>query len=334
MDGGYDALVVVSFGGPEARDEVIPFLEQVLRGRNVPRQRMEEVAHHYYAFDGVSPINEQSRLLVAALKKELDARGPKLPIYWGNRNWHPFLSDTVRTMRQDGVQNALAFVTSAYSSFSGCRQYLSDIEKARTDVGEGAPTIHKLRLFFNHPGFIEANADNLRRALGQLSERRSDAARLVYTAHSIPLSMASNCRYEKQLGETAALISDRVGRNSWDLVYQSRSGPPQQLWLEPDICDFLEDLADRGVEDVIVSPIGFVSDHMEVLYDLDREARDLAASKGMNLVRSATVGTHPTFVKMIRELVLERLEPGSERRSLGTLGAGQDFCEDQCCWSR
>ena len=297
---GYDALLLVSFGGPEGMDDVIPFLENVLRGRNVPRERMLQVAHHYELFAGVSPINQQNRDLIAALKNELETNGPRLPIYWGNRNWHPMLPDTVERMAADGVENALAFVTSAYSSYSSCRQYLQNISDAQAKVGPRAPRIEKLRVFYNHPLFIEANVDHVRAVW-------KHPAHLVFTAHSIPESMAANCDYAAQLMETGGLIARALNIESWELVYQSRSGSPSQPWLGPDVSDHLRALADQGVKDVVVAPIGFVSDHMEVVYDLDYEAHKVARELGMNMVRARTAGTHPAFVKMIRELMRERI---------------------------
>ena len=327
----YDAVLVVSFGGPEGMDEVMPFLENVLRGRNVPAARMREVAHHYEMFGGVSPINAQNRALISALESELEANGPRLPVYWGNRNWHPLLADTLRQMADDGRRRALAFVTSAYSSYSGCRQYRENIARAQEEVGLRAPQVDKLRVFYNHPGFIEPNIEYARAALAQIPPERRAQARLVFTAHSIPLSMAMNCDYVAQLQETCRLVAEGVGHERWQLVYQSRSGPPTQAWLEPDICDHLRALKEAGVRDAIISPIGFISDHMEVLYDLDTEARQFAAELGLHLIRAATVGTHPLFLKMIRELILERVNPTIERRALGRRGARQDFCPPDCC---
>jgi len=305
MDGlqRYDALLVVSFGGPEGMDDVIPFLENVLRGRNVPRERMLKVAQHYELFGGVSPINQQNRELIAALEKELEQEGPRLPIYWGNRNWHPLLPEAIRQMAADGVQNALAFVTSAYSSYSSCRQYLQNISDARAQVGPTAPRIEKLRAFYNHPLFIEANVDRIGEAVVQLHDPH-----VVFTAHSIPESMAANCDYAAQLAETGSLIAQALNIENWQLVYQSRSGSQSQPWLGPDVCDHLRDLRSVGVTEVVVAPIGFVSDHMEVVYDLDVEARKVADEIGMHLVRARTAGTHPAFVRMIRELMVERIE--------------------------
>lgn len=327
----YHAILILSFGGPEGMDDVMPFLENVLRGRNVPRERMLGVAKHYGLFGGVSPINEQNRKLIAALRLELGAKGPRIPIYFGNRNWHPLLADTVRQMRDDGVKNALAFVTSAYSSYSSCRQYLEDIERARDSVGPEAPRIEKLRAFYNHPGFIEANVANVRDALEQIpTERRADA-QIVFTAHSIPESMAQNCDYEAQLRETSRLIANTLAAEKWQLAFQSRSGSPSQPWLGPDICDALRQLQAEGARDVVVAPVGFVSDHMEIIYDLDTEAMALCHELGLNMVRAATAGTHPAFIAMIRELIMERLDETVARRSLGADGPRCDVCHLGCC---
>ena len=326
----YDALLVVSFGGPEGMDDVIPFLENVLRGRNVPRERMLQVAHHYEMFGGVSPINQQNRNLIAALKNELETHGPNLPIYWGNRNWHPLLPATLSQMARDGVLNALAFVTSAYSSFSSCRQYRQNIADAQTEVGPDAPRIDKLRAFYNHPLFIEANVEHIRHALSKLDENARSQAHLVFTAHSIPDAMAANCEYTAQLAEAGKLIAEALRIDRRRVVYQSRSGSPSQAWLGPDVNDYLRELRALGVENVVVAPIGFVSDHMEIVYDLDYEAQNVAKELGLTMVRAATAGTHPAFVKMIRELIVERIhnEPG---RFLGTRGPGHDVCPVDCC---
>jgi protoporphyrin/coproporphyrin ferrochelatase len=333
MNQPYDALLVVSFGGPEGTDDVMPFLSNVLRGRNVPESRMREVAHHYELFGGVSPINGQNRRLISALERELESEGPRLPVYWGNRNWHPMLADTLRRMRDDGVRSALAFVTSAYSSYSGCRQYREDIERAREAVGTDAPRVEKLRAFFNHPGFVRPNVENLRAALGQLPGERRARARVAFTAHSVPSAMAAGCDYERQLLETCRLVAEGAGAEHWRLVFQSRSGPPTQPWLEPDICDHLRALKGEGVDDVIVAPVGFISDHMEVLYDLDTEARQVSEEIGIDMIRAATVGTHPEFVRMIRELIIERLDPSAARRALGTFEPSHDVCPADCCLS-
>jgi len=321
----YDATLLIAFGGPEQPTDVIPFLENVLRGRNVPRERMLEVAEHYHHFGGVSPINGQMRELVPLLEAEFRERGPRLPVYWGNRNWHPMLADTLRKMRDDGVRRAAGFVMSAYSSYSGCRQYLEDIARAREAVGPGAPEIDKLRLFYNHPGFIEPMAERVREAIEKLP-----GAGLVFTAHSVPVSMAASSQYESQLQEACRLVSERVGRKEWRLVYQSRSGPPSQPWLGPDIGAHLRELHTVGIRDVLVVPIGFISDHMEVLYDLDTEARALCQKLGLNMVRAATVGNHPAFVSMIAELARERMGE-AKPRWLGDLGPSADVCEPECC---
>lgn len=327
----YDAVLLLSFGGPEGPDDVLPFLENVLRGKRVPRERMLEVAEHYYLFDGVSPINAQNRALLTAMIPELRAHGIELPVYWGNRNWHPMLSDTVRQMAEDGVRRALALVTSAFASYSGCRQYLEDIERARAVVGTGAPEIEKLRLFHNHPGFIEPMAERVEDAFRSLPESSRESARLVFTAHSLPLAMAEACAYVEQLRDACGLVTERLGRPLWDLVYQSRSGPPSQPWLEPDVCDHLTQLRDEGYADVVLVPIGFLSEHMEVIFDLDVEAADRCREIGLNLVRSSVVGCHPRFVAMIRELLQERLEDRPERVYLGDLGASPDVCPPDCC---
>ncbi len=328
----YDAFLLVSFGGPEGMADVMPFLDRVLRGRSVPPEQKREVAHHYERFEGVSPINAENRALLEALRTELGAHGPRLPLYWGNRNWHPFLADAIRAMAGDGVKRALAFVTSAYSSYSGCRQYLEDIARARAEVGPSAPVVDKLRVFHDHPGFVEANADRVRDALATLPPARRAAARIAFTAHSIPAAMAAGSDYVSQLGETCALVAAAVPRESWTLVYQSRSGSPQQPWLEPDILDHLDALEAEGAADVVVAPIGFVSEHMEVVYDLDSEARQRAAALGLGFVRAGTAGTHPAFVRMIRELVEERVA-GGERRALGARGPRADVCAPDCCAS-
>jgi ferrochelatase len=333
MSQTYDALLVVSFGGPEGMEDVMPFLSNVLRGRNVPESRMREVAHHYEMFGGISPINEQNRRLISALERELEENGPRLPIYWGNRNWHPMLADTLRQMRDDGIKKALAFVTSAYSSYSGCRQYREDVERARATVGEGAPRVEKLRAFFNHPGFVRPNVEHLRAALARIPEARRADARVAFTAHSIPEAMAAGCEYERQLLETCRLVAEGAGQVNWRLVFQSRSGPPTQSWLGPDIREHLRELKQSGVGDIVVAPVGFISDHMEVLYDLDTEARQLSEELGLNMIRAATVGAHPDFIKMIRELILERLDTAAPRRALGPLLPSHDVCPVDCCLS-
>jgi ferrochelatase len=330
----YDALLLVSFGGPEGPADVMPFLEKVLCGRNVPRERMLEVAEHYQRFGGVSPINAQNRSLIAALQEELSRFGPHLPIYWGNRNWHPLLPDTLQQMADAGVTRALAFFTSAFSSYSGCRQYRENIADAQQAVGASAPQVDKLRVYYNHPGYIETLVDRVGQALGEIPPDRHGTTRVVYTAHSIPQAMSDNCRYVEQLTECSGLISERLGWTAWDLVYQSRSGPPHQPWLEPDICDHLQTIKlTTDTTDVVVVPVGFISDHIEVLFDLDIQARQRGEQLGLNIVRAATAGIHPRFVRMIRELIEERLstDPGRARPALGRLGPSHDVCPMDCC---
>lgn len=328
----FDAILVVSFGGPEGPDDVLPFLGNVLRGKNVPHERMLAVAEHYQHFGGVSPINAQNRQLIAALAAELARSGPSLPIYWGNRNWHPMLPDTLAQMKADGIRRALGFFTSAYSSYSGCRQYREDIAAAQAAVGQGAPRVDKLRVFFNHPGFVAAQIDRLKESLRQLPADRQTAARLMFTAHSIPLAMAQNCRYEQQLEEASRLVAEGAGFDNWELVFQSRSGPPSQPWLEPDVLDAIRALPD-GARDVVAVPIGFVSDHMEVLYDLDTEAADACRERGIELHRVATVGSHPIFIRAIRDLIVERVLGSSDRAVVGALPASHDVCPADCCLS-
>lgn len=333
MTPAYDAILVVGFGGPEKRDDVIPFLENVLRGRNVPRERMLEVAEHYYHFDGISPINARVRELIAALRPELDRHGVTLPIYWGNRNWHPMLPDTLREMTAAGVKRALGLVLAGYSSYSSCRQYREDVARAQAEVGEGAPAVDKIRVFYNHPDFIAASVDRVREAVATLPPEHRDSFQIAFTAHSIPTSMSSKCDYEKQLTETCRLISESLGvaAENWKLTYQSRSGRPEDPWLEPDIGDHLKALSKAGASSVVVMPVGFLSDHMEVLFDLDEEARDIAQSLGLPMARAGTVGIHPQFVGMLRDLIVERMTPGSDRRAIGQFCASHDVCPEGCC---
>ncbi len=342
----YDAVVIVSFGGPEGPGDVVPFLANVTRGRGIPRERLAEVGAHYALFGGVSPINEQNAALAGALRAELARHGPDLPVYLGNRNWDPYLVDTVTRMRDDGVRRALAFVTAAYSSYSGCRQYRENLFDACAAV-EGAPAVDKLRLYFDHPGFVEPFADNTVEAITALPDGLRDGARLVFTTHSIPVGQAERTgllppspggAYVAQHQAVAALIADRVARETgvprgWDLVYQSRSGPPGQPWLEPDISDHLEQLHADGVRSVVVVPIGFVSDHIEVVYDLDTLARATADRLGLAMARAATPGTDPRFVAMVVELVRERMDsvPSDQRAALSGLGPWPDVCGAGCC---
>jgi ferrochelatase len=331
----YDAFVLLSFGGPEKPDDVMPFLRNVVRGRGVPDERLAEVREHYMHFGGASPINQQCRDLLAAVTAEFGGHGIDLPTYWGNRNWHPMLADTLAQMRDDGVEHALGFATSAYGGYSSCKQYWEDIAAARKAVGPKAPAITKLRQFHDHPGFVEPNIEAVRAALGTLDPARRATTRIAFTAHSVPVSMARTAgpeggRYTAQLEETARLVQAGAAADvEFDLVWQSRSGPPQIPWLEPDINDHLRVLADKGVTDVVVSPIGFVSDHLEVLWDLDNEAKDTAAALGLGYARAATPGVHPRFVAMVRELVEERLGD-QPHRTLGTLPTW-DVCPANCC---
>jgi len=347
----YDAFLLLSFGGPEGPDDVLPFLANVTRGRGVPEERLAEVAEHYYAYGGVSPINAQNRDLLKSIGAAFAANGIDLPLYWGNRNWHPFIEDTVRQLKADGVQRAIAFVTSAYSSYSACRQYLDDIDRAVAAVGPGAPRIDKLRPYFNHPGFIEPFAAAVEAALAGLPAAAQENARLVFTAHSVPLGMAAASgsvstgtalpgvaggRYVAELEEAARLISERVSISEraggaslpYDLVFQSRSGPPSVPWLEPDVNDHLAALAKGTLTGgaavpvpsaVVVVPVGFVSDHMEVVHDLDVEAAQTAASLGLPFARAKAPGPTPRFAAMVSELVAERLS-GAEPQALGRFG--------------
>lgn len=329
----YDAILFLSFGGPEGMADVMPFLENVLRGKNVPQSRMIEVAHHYERFDGVSPINGQNRSLIDCLKQELCERSIKLPVYWGNRNWHPMLADTIRQMKADGIKSALVFVTSAYSSYSGCRQYREDIEKAQLEADASDMHFDKLRVFYNHPLFVEANIEAVKAGLEQLSLTDNSDIHVAFTAHSIPMAMADNCDYVKQLSETSELTARALSITNFKLVYQSRSGPPTQPWLEPDVLDHMRSLTASGVKRVLVHPIGFISDHMEILYDLDTEAKELAQELQMEFVRTSTAGTNPKFARMMVDLVQERLESNNvaEKKAIGCYGPAPDQCAPGCC---
>ena len=345
----YDALLVLSFGGPEKPEDVVPFLENVTRGRGIPRERLEQVGEHYFLFGGRSPINDQNRALIAALEKDLAEQGIHLPVYFGNRNWDPYLADTLAQMTADGVQRAAVFATSAYSSWSSCRQYRENLFDAVEQV-EGAPRLDKLRQYYNHPGFIEPAVDACLAALAELPDG-GDRARLVFVTHSIPTAMAETSGSEDPLGqpreayvrqhrsavdEVARRVHEATGRaHRHDLVYCSRSGAPSTPWLEPDVNDHLEELATDGVSSVVLMPIGFVSDHMEVIYDLDTEAMETAERLGIAAVRAATAGVDPRFVAMVRDLLLERAaaERGEdpERPAVGSMAAGPDICGVGCC---
>ncbi len=339
MTEAFDALLLVSFGGPNGPDDVLPFLENVTRGRAVPRSRLLEVADRYQHFGGVSPINAENRFLLSAIERDFAQHGVGLPVYWGNRNWHPYLADTLQSMADSGIRRALAFVTSAYSSYSACRQYLDDIERARAIVGQSAPEVVKLRHYFNHPGFVAANADAVRDALNGLPGERWQTSRLIFSAHSIPLPMARDSGpagglYESQLRETARLVADSVQGPPWELAWQSRSGAPDAAWLEPDVNDMLRSLRHQGVTDVALSPIGFVSDHLEVRWDLDIEARATAVDLGLGFTRASTASRDPRFVTMVRDLVQERSPGGSQIQTLGDMGPGCDPCPSRCCLPR
>lgn len=310
----------------------MPFLENVLRGKPVSEQRLHDVAQRYYRFGGVSPINEQNRALLRAVIAELNAQGPRLAVYWANRNWHPLLPEVIGQMADDGIRRALAFVTSAFGSYPGCRQYQEDIRQACQAVGPFAPQIDKLRLFYNHPGFIEPMAERAAETLAQIPPTRRQAARILYTAHSIPAAMAEQCPYEPQLHEACRLVSERLGRSNWELVYQSESGLAGESWLGPNIADRLLWLHDNSdVRDVVIVPIGFLVEHLEVIYDLDVEVAALCERLGIRMYRSGLVGAHPRFVSMIRELILERIDPAAPRLALGSQGPSPDRCPADCC---
>ncbi len=320
----YDAVLFLSFGGPEGMADVMPFLANVLRGKNVPEARMKEVAHHYERFGGVSPINEQNRQLIAALESELKLRSISLPIYWGNRNWHPLLTDTLRQMKEVGIKRVLTFVTSAYSSYSGCRQYLEDIEKAKVEAEAEDLQIDKIPVYYKHPLFVLANIEHVKAGLETFPVQNRSQVHVAFTAHSIPMAMADNCDYVKQLQENCDKVASELGITDYKLVYQSRSGPAAQPWLEPDILDHMRTLVEQGTKNVLVHPIGFISDHMEILYDLDTEAKDLAGELGMQFVRTSTAGTNANFVKMMGDMVEERLRSTN-------VADNSDKCAPGCC---
>jgi ferrochelatase len=333
--GRREALLLLSFGGPEGHEDVMPFLENVTRGRGIPRERLEAVAEHYHHFGGVSPINDQNKALIAAVQAELADAGLDVPVYWGNRNWAPYVEDTWWQMAEDGIEHAYVFATSAYASFSGCRQYHEDVARARAALASdpaapAGPTAEKLPHYFDAPGFLQANADALAAALAQLPDDVRDTARLVATAHSIPDAMAAVAgpdggAYQAELMRAAQSVVDAAAPGRpFDLVWQSRSGPPSVPWLGPDVNDHLRALAEAGETAVVVFPIGFVSDHLEVIWDLDNEAEETAAELGLAFVRAATAGTHPAFVATVRELLVERRAGGEPR--LGT------SCPASCCF--
>jgi protoporphyrin/coproporphyrin ferrochelatase len=335
-----DSFLLLSFGGPQGPDEVMPFLRIVTAGRGVPDDRLAAVAEHYQHFGGVSPITAQNQALLAALGAEFGRRAIDLPLYFGNRNWHPFLADTARQMAADGRRHALVLATSATGSYSGCRQYREDLARAAAELasaGVAAPRFTKLRHYFDHPGFLAANATAVRSALAELPADLRDEARLVFTAHSVPVSMNDTAGpdgglYLSQHHETARLVAESVRGSGarFDLVWQSRSGPPQVPWLEPDVNDHLRMLADEGVPAVVVAPTGFVSDHLEVLWDLDNEARETAAELGLEFVRAGTAGIDPAFVAGLTDLVEEQLT-GRPPAYLGQLGLCGRDCPADCC---
>jgi len=341
----YDAVLLVSFGGPEKPEDVVPFLENVTRGRGIPRERLEEVGEHYFLFGGRSPINDQNRELLAALREDLAGAGLDIPVYWGNRNWDPYLTDTLRRMTEDGVRRAACFVTSAYSSYSSCRQYRENLFDAVEAVGEGAPRLDKLRHYFNHPGFVEPAVDATLAALAELPADVRDGAHLAFVTHSVPLTMNEGSgpeggAYVSQHLSNAEAVVERVReetgrRHPHALVYCSRSGAPHVPWLEPDINDHLEEIQAAGAPAVVMVPIGFVSDHMEVIYDLDTEAMATAEKLGLPATRAATAGVDPRFVAVVRDLLLERaaVERGEEvvRATVGTWPACWDACAPGCC---
>lgn len=353
---GFTALLVLSFGGPDGPGDVRPFLENVTRGRGIPPERLEEVVQHYLHFGGVSPINRLNLDMIDAVRAELARRGRDLPIYYGNRNWHPYAADTLREMLDDGHERILVFPTSAWGGYSGCRQYHEDIAAALAELGESPPAgrarftgrapflagrapsrpvLRKLPQYATEPGFLDAAATAVRRALAELGE---GPARLVFTAHSVPESAdraagppAEGGRlYSRQVAAAAAEVARRLGIDDYDVVWQSRSGPPRIPWLEPDICDHLRDLHSRGETRVVVFPIGFISDHLEVIWDLDAQARELADSLGMDYVRAGTVGTDPAFIAMVADLVERYADGGGDLNARGCGDNGAP-CAPDCC---
>jgi ferrochelatase len=328
----YDALLILSFGGPEGPDDVMPFLENVLRGRNVPRERMLEVAEHYHHYGGVSPINQHCRDLKQALRTELDQHGIHLPLYWGNRNWHPFLIDTLREIEAAGHRRVLTYVTSGFSCYSGCRQYREDIKHALEELGNSELHVDKIRVFYNHPDFIQVVSEAVRNEINALQESPDGPVHVAFTAHSIPDSMAQTSDYVKQLSEACRLVAERLElpAEQWSLVYQSRSGRPQDPWLEPDILDHIQDLQSKGTTKLVISPIGFLSDHMEVMFDLDEEAAQECSKLEISMRRASCPGHSPQFVTMIRKLIEERIS-GAEKECIGFFGPNHDRCPEDCC---
>jgi protoporphyrin/coproporphyrin ferrochelatase len=357
----YDALLVVSFGGPEGPDDVVPFLENVTRGRGIPRERLAEVGQHYMLFGGRSPLNDLNRAFIAAVEEDFAGAGLALPVYWGNRNWAPYLPDVLERMHADGVERALCLLTSAYSSYSGCRQYRENLAAAVASVDGRAPRLDRVRHYFNHPGFLEPMVDATLAALAELPAATRGDARLLFVTHSIPTAMneasgrggalimegqhAEGGAYVAQHRSVMAEVGERVRQHTGhrfatELVYCSRSGDPTTPWLEPDIGDRIRELAEAGAPAVVAVPIGFVSDHMEVVYDLDTEASAVAAEVGIGFARAATAGLDPRFVRMVRSLVVERatverarvgLASVPDRPAVGTLPPSWDTCPLSCC---
>lgn len=339
----YDALLVVSFGGPERPEDVVPFLARVTQGRGIPPERLEQVGQHYFLFGGRSPINDQNRALIAAVSRRLRSGGSELPVYWGNRNWDPLLRETVTQMAADGITRAACFVTSAYSSYSGCRQYRENLFAAIDGVA-GAPRLDRLRAYFNHPGFLEPFIDAAAAGLGEVAAGERRVA-MLFVTHSIPESMnaasgaaggAYLAQHHSLMESILTAVRERTGLDpEAELVFCSRSGPPQIPWLEPDVNDRIEQLAADGVQAVVLVPIGFVSDHMEVVYDLDTEAKATAERCGIEFRRVATPGVDPRFVDLVVELVAERAatERGETplRTAVGSLAAADDLCQPGCC---
>lgn len=343
----YDAILLASFGGPEGQDDVIPFLRNVTRGRGIPEERLEEVAHHYRAFGGISPINEQNRELKAALEAELARRGIDLPVLWGNRNWDPYIKDALTEANERGYTKLIAVGTSAYSSYSSCRQYREDYAMALEETGlAGVIQIDKVRQFFDHPGFVQPFFEGVEKGLKDAAAagHAPETTRVLFATHSIPSTDASKSgpaargfgpdgAYAAQHLAVAGVIMAQHEDIGWDLVYQSRSGPPTQPWLEPDINDRIEELAGEGITAVVIVPLGFISDHMEVKWDLDTEALETAAEHDMFAVRVPTPGVHAAFVTGLVDLVLERRDgiPTADRPALTELGPWYDVCRPGCC---
>jgi ferrochelatase len=316
----FEALLLLSFGGPEGPEQVRPFLENVTRGRNIPPGRLDDVAKHYLHFGGVSPINGINRALIEQIEAELVDRGSGMPVYFGNRNWEPYVEDAVKQMRTDGIHRAAVFTTSAWGGYSGCTQYQEDIARARLAVGPDAPELVKLRQYFDHPLLIEMFADAIAEAAASLPEHLRDDARLIFTAHSIPLGAASRCGpdlYAHQVAYSASLVAAAAGYSDYDQVWQSRSGPPQVPWLEPDVSDHLAALVADGTKAVIVCPIGFVSDHIEVVWDLDNELSEQADAAGVAFARATTPNAQRRFARLTVDLIDELREGRDPARVLG-----------------